>query len=630
LDVTADYYVLSKSLGGGISKISAMLIDSKMYRDDFSMIHSSTFAEDDHSASIAIKALEILEQNDNEIYKRCIERGTQLISVLNFIKEKYPMVIKEIRGKGLMLGIEFHRQEDTDSGVFNMIAAQNLLGYIVSGYLLHEHRIRVAPTLSSNTTIRLEPSAFISENDCNTVLNAIDRLCEIIYKRNIFALIKFVVNAESYNSYPEIKNYRTIKRDDHLLHDTNQQVKKVAFLGHFIEPEHLILWDNSFSEFSKDQMEMFIENLYELIDPILSDECIVTSTTGDKVHLVFIGVFVTSKIITRQMNNRDLTVILDKIDKAIEMAKHKNCKVVGFGGFTSIITNNCKKIVTDSIGLTSGNSLTVAMGLKAMQKAARKVGIDMEAACFAAIGAAGNIASIYSEILANSVQRVILIGNNGREERSKIVAERIYQNVLEEILKFNSNTLNADNNDLKGIAKAIYNTKTIQNILMQNGKNEETGKDLFIKLAEELGENVPIIVTSDYSYLKEADLILGASNTSDPIIFPEMLGEQKVVICDIAIPADVDASVVNNCENVMLIKGGLVKLPHNPEFIIRGIPLEKGEAFACMSETLLLGLSGIHDDYSIGSIHKNQVNKIMEIAKIHGFELGKLKTDASF
>jgi predicted amino acid dehydrogenase len=109
-----------------------------------------------------------------------------------------------------------------------------------------------------------------------------------------------------------------------------------------------------------------------------------------------------------------------------------------------------------------------------------------------------------------------------------------------------------------------------------------------------------------------------------------MLGEQKVVICDIAVPADAHESVNKDCENVMLIKGGLVKLPLNPDFMVRGIPLEKGEAFACMSETLLLGLSGIHEDYSIGSIHKNQVNKIMEIANMHGFELGKLKMDASF
>ena len=44
LGVTADYYLLSKSLGGGISKISALLVKQDMYEEEFGIIHTSTFA----------------------------------------------------------------------------------------------------------------------------------------------------------------------------------------------------------------------------------------------------------------------------------------------------------------------------------------------------------------------------------------------------------------------------------------------------------------------------------------------------------------------------------------------------------------------------------------------------------
>lgn len=73
-----------------------------------------------------------------------------------------------------------------------------------------------------------------------------------------------------------------------------------------------------------------------------------------------------------------------------------------------------------------------------------------------------------------------------------------------------------------------------------------------------------------------------------------------------------------------------MKLPLNPDFKVKGICLPDGHAFACMSETLLLGLHGISQDYSIGAINKTQVKKIMEIARIHGFTLGSSKVSKSF
>ena len=49
-----------------------------------------------------------------------------------------------------------------------------------------------------------------------------------------------------------------------------------------------------------------------------------------------------------------------------------------------------------------------------------------------------------------------------------------------------------------------------------------------------------------------------------------------------------------------------------------------------MAETILLGLTGIREHYSYGRITKVQVKKIQEIAKIHGFSLGRFKTERSF
>ena len=58
--VRADYYLLSKSLGGGLAKISALLVQAELSVDDFGRHHTSTFAEDDFSAEIALAALDLL------------------------------------------------------------------------------------------------------------------------------------------------------------------------------------------------------------------------------------------------------------------------------------------------------------------------------------------------------------------------------------------------------------------------------------------------------------------------------------------------------------------------------------------------------------------------------------------
>ena len=153
---------------------------------------------------------------------------------------------------------------------------------------------------------------------------------------------------------------------------------------------------------------------------------------------------------------------------------------------------------------------------------------------------------------------------------------------------------------------------------------------LLEKLSLEMKDRVSVEFTTDYEYIKKASLIVGASNTAEPIIFPENLHDGPIVINDIAVPADVDESVVREKKNVFLIKGGVVKLPYNSDFVISGIPLDPGHSFACMAETILLGLTGITENFSYGRISKLQVKKILEIARMHGFSLGQFKTGRSY
>ena len=73
----------------------------------------------------------------------------------------YPDVIVDVRGRGLMVGVEFRRLLDDSSFLLRLLTNQDDLLFVVVGYLFNVHRIRVAPTLSDPQTLRLEPSMLI-------------------------------------------------------------------------------------------------------------------------------------------------------------------------------------------------------------------------------------------------------------------------------------------------------------------------------------------------------------------------------------------------------------------------------------------------------------------------------------
>ncbi|MEZ0372158.1 MAG: hypothetical protein ACAI44_23920, partial [Candidatus Sericytochromatia bacterium] len=59
-------------------------------------------------------------------------------------------------------------------------------------------------------------------------------------------------------------------------------------------------------------------------------------------------------------------------------------------------------------------------------------------------------------------------------------------------------------------------------------------------------------------------------------------------------------------------------------------PLEKGLSFACMGETLLMGLTGMRSHFSYGPITREQVQTMLKLADLHGFSLGRARIESSY
>jgi fatty aldehyde-generating acyl-ACP reductase len=109
------------------------------------------------------------------------------------------------------------------------------------------------------------------------------------------------------------------------------------------------------------------------------------------------------------------------------------------------------------------------------------------------------------------------------------------------------------------------------------------------------------------------------------LIQPEML-RRGAVVCDVSRPRDVSHHVIQVRDDVLVIDGGLVRVPGEVDFGFNyGLPPHL--TYGCMAETMALTFEGRFEDYSIGkNLAVEQVQEIDALATKHGFELAALRS----
>ncbi len=133
--IEPDMYVLGKALGGGVMPVSAVAANSDILGVFEPGSHGSTFGGNPLSCAVAVKAMEILVRDNYP--QMAEEKGNYFMSKLREIKNDE---IVDIRGKGLLIGVEFNRD-----------AADYVYELIHSGVLAketHERTIRFAPPVT--------------------------------------------------------------------------------------------------------------------------------------------------------------------------------------------------------------------------------------------------------------------------------------------------------------------------------------------------------------------------------------------------------------------------------------------------------------------------------------------------
>lgn len=156
------------------------------------------------------------------------------------------------------------------------------------------------------------------------------------------------------------------------------------------------------------------------------------------------------------------------------------------------------------------------------------------------------------------------------------------------------------------------------------GKTILVGRD-FEKTTALANEIPGAIASTDIKSIAAADAIVAVSSAGKELILPQHL-KPGAVVCDVARPRDVSARVSKERPDVLVIEGGVIKVPGNVEFNFRfGFP--ERTAYACMSETMMLALEGRIENYTLGKdVSVEQVDEISALAHKHGFELAQFRS----
>ncbi|MBK6688725.1 MAG: amino acid adenylation domain-containing protein [Deltaproteobacteria bacterium] len=607
-----DYYTMSKSLGGGASKVSAMAVLERRYQPEFGYVHGSTFAEDGVSASLALKTLELIDRD--RLLEAAEQKGRLFRQKLSALQARYPNVIKSVRGAGLMLGIQIATQEESPSLVLRVVSQSDpeMFNQLLAGYLLNEHDLRIAPT-KTRSTIRFLPSAYVTEAEMDRVVAAFGSVCELIEKVNIGRLLRHLVVPEADRRDP-IRDWRTrypAWRDD----APRPGERRVAHVAHVEDDETLLLTEPSLAEIPADRRRDLLWRLFRFTRPAIGQRLRITTATGESVHLSLLGLIITGEIFESMMKSEDRALVVDKIQEAVDVAIAQGCEVIGFGGYTSIVTLNCTAVATPRAALTSGNAFTVALAVEGALLTAAERGLDLSRCRVAVVGGAGNIGSVAAKIMAEHAGQVVLIGRDAQDPRLHSVANQIFCNAEDALLAGGGHT---------GVAAAIRPSNAAQSLL--RGGQPIGGATLRRALEEEHGGQQGFVtVTNDLSVLKACEVIITCTSTAGSVIRPEHLSERVQVICDVATPKDVDPSVLAAFPGIKVISGGLAQLPGQNGVQLYGTHLPPDHLYGCVAETALLGVDGRRAHFSFGEISRDQVEHIRALARRHGFVVGRVE-----
>jgi ornithine--oxo-acid transaminase len=178
-NVEPDMVLLAKALSGGHVPCGAVLmrrpIFEKMFdRMDRAVVHGSTFAKNDLAMAAGIATLDVIAQE--RLIENAAATGARILDGLKALVPRYEM-LREVRGKGLMIGVEFGAPDSFRlKASWSMLEAANkgLFCQLITIPLFKDHKILCQVAGHGLHTIKLIPALVLDNDDCDSIIRSFD------------------------------------------------------------------------------------------------------------------------------------------------------------------------------------------------------------------------------------------------------------------------------------------------------------------------------------------------------------------------------------------------------------------------------------------------------------------------
>ena len=163
-----DLMAVAKALGGGVMPIGSVIGTEAAWQGliEAPFLHTSTFGGGQMACAAGVATLQIIEEEN--LLQRSAETGAYFKNGIESIAKEFPQVIKEVRGRGMMIGMDL-----TKEGAGGMLMA-----------LMIDQHVIVAYTLNNPKVIRIEPPLIMPKSVVDHVLeilrNSIKQVAEVI------------------------------------------------------------------------------------------------------------------------------------------------------------------------------------------------------------------------------------------------------------------------------------------------------------------------------------------------------------------------------------------------------------------------------------------------------------------
>lgn len=176
-----DIVTFAKALSGGFAPVGGIVTRREIYqgvysRMDRAVVHSSTFGRNNLAMACGLATFHIMEQD--KLVEKSAAQGEKLMARIRELQKKHEL-IKEVRGKGCMIAIEFQKPsslllrmawkifDQVDKGLFAQM--------IVHG-LMHDEHVLTQVAGHNMDVIKILPPLTISDKEIDLFVNGLDRV----------------------------------------------------------------------------------------------------------------------------------------------------------------------------------------------------------------------------------------------------------------------------------------------------------------------------------------------------------------------------------------------------------------------------------------------------------------------